>query len=337
MSTKAASEYNGYLADVNGVVKGTIQVKVAKPGKDGKASVKATVVLGKKKVSLKAKEKGKAVISENGPTAVELSGGDACEVLLGTDGILGFYGAYTIDGSRNFFTSKIKDEQDFANGILKKWLGTVLVFWDGGSLSVSIASKGKAKVSGTLVDGKTKVSANAVFLVGEEWCCIPVSAPKANLAFAIWLSSDGVTAAVKGLGKDVLLGRPGTLAANATFHVSKSAVLWASMSGTVLTDYLPDGVAVTQSGTKWTIPKAGKVTMKKGVLDDSKAGANPSGLKLTYKAKDGSFKGSFKVYADNNGKLKSTTVNVTGYVIDGVGYGTATVKKVGSVDVFVGE
>ena len=73
--------------------------------------------------------------------------------------------------------------------------------------------------------------------------------------------------------------------------------------------------------------------MKGGVLDDSKAGANPSGLKLTYKAKDGSFKGSFKAYADVGGKLKATTVNVTGVMVNGVGHGTATVKGVGSVSV----
>ena len=62
---------------------------------------------------------------------------------------------------------------------------------------------------------------------------------------------------------------------------------------------------------------------------------DPSGLKLTYKAKDGTFKGSFKVYSVNKGKIKTTTVNVTGFLLDGVGYGTATIKKVGSVEVTI--
>ena len=92
---------------------------------------------------------------------------------------------------------------------------------------------------------------------------------------------------------------------------------------------------MAQKGTKWTLPKAGKVVYKDGAVDGSKLGENPSALKLTYKAKDGCFKGSFKVYADNGGKLKATTVNVTGVVINGVGYGTATIKKVGSVPVKV--
>ena len=35
-------------------------------------------------------------------------------------------------------------------------------------------------------------------------------------------------------------------------------------------------------------------------------------LKLTYKAKDGSFKGSFRVYALVDGKIKACSANVTG-------------------------
>ena len=68
-------------------------------------------------------------------------------------------------------------------------------------------------------------------------------------------------------------------------------------------------------------------------MDDSKAGANPSGLKLTYKAKGGGFSGSFKAYAVVGGKLKTVTVNVSGVMVGNVGYGTATIKKVGAVPV----
>ena len=79
------------------------------------------------------------------------------------------------------------------------------------------------------------------------------------------------------------------------------------------------------------MPKAGKVVYKNGAVDESKLGDNPSALKLTYKAKDGSSKGSFKVYVEVNGKLKATTVNVAGVVVGGIGYGTASIKNVGSV------
>ena len=128
------------------------------------------------------------------------------------------------------------------------------------------------------------------------------------------------------------IGKPGTLKAGAAFRIDADA--FAARWGRRALPYLPDGMAVAQSGTKWTLPKAGKVQLAKdGAVDEAKLGANPAGLKLSYKAADGSFKGSFKVYADNGGKLKATTVTVTGMMIDGVGYGAATIKGVGSVSV----
>ena len=333
--TAAASEYNGYLYDEkSGAVKGTIQVKVGKPGKkDGKASVKATVVIGTKKVTLKAKDKGKVTIEKNGPTEIELVGGEACEIALGAEGLAGYYGAYLIDGSRNFFASKNKGEVEEANTILSKWLGSFMVIWDGGSLSVGIAAKGKVKVSGTLANGKTKVSVSTVLLVGEEWCCVSVAAQKANLAFVLWLSHDGQTIVAEGLGDNVLVGKAGALANGAVFHVDADE--FASVFGQTMLPYLPDGVPVTQKGTKWTLPKAGKVVYKNGAVDESKLGDNPCGLKLTYKPKDGSFKGSFKVYTEVKGKPKATTVNVTGFLLNGIGYGTATIKGKGSVAVTI--
>lgn len=100
---------------------------------------------------------------------------------------------------------------------------------------------------------------------------------------------------------------------------------------------MPNGVAITDVGGRWTLPNAGKVVYERGTtnVDPTKTGENPSALKLTYKAKDGTFKGSFKAYADVNGKPKATTVNVTGVMIGNAGYGAATVKKVGSVPVTV--
>ena len=54
-------------------------------------------------------------------------------------------------------------------------------------------------------------------------------------------------------------------------------------------------------------------------------------MKLTYTPKKGTFKGSFKMYALEGAgkatKLKKYTVNVTGLVVDGVGYGVAISKK----------
>ena len=334
--TAAASVYDGYLVDAKGNVAGSIQVKVGKPGKDGKAAVKATVMVGAAKKSLKA-DGGKAAIAADGPTSIRLVGGEACEVTLGAEGLSGTYGPYLIDGARNFFSSKDKGEAGVANDLLAKWLGPVNVVWGGGTVSVSIGKKGKAKVAVTLADG-TKATANAQLLVGEEWLCVPVVVTKkTNLAFTLWLPRNGGVALVEGLSGDAVVGKAGALVANAAFRVGKSAALWQQIPGAVLTDYLPDGVSVTQSGTRWNLPKAGKVAYVRGSkeVDKSKLLDNPSGLKLTYKAKDGSFKGSFKVYAEVNGRLKATTVNVTGVMVGGKGYGTATIKGKGSVSVTV--
>ena len=114
-------------------------------------------------------------------------------------------------------------------------------------------------------------------------------------------------------------------------------------------ELLPDGEPVTASGGKWKFAKAAGVKWakpKKGVeppdiydevtgkgllVDTSGGKTNLSAMKLTYTPKKGTFKGSFKVYAlEGEGKarkLKKYTVNVSGVVVGGVGYGTATCKN----------
>ena len=120
-------------------------------------------------------------------------------------------------------------------------------------------------------------------------------------------------------------------------------------TGTLLTSLLPDDETATVKNSKWTFKKAATVKWakpKKGaalpdiydkdsgkglIIDDSKDKTNLSGLKLTYTPKKGTFKGSFKVYTlEGTGKatkLKKYTINVSGFVLDGVGYGNATCKK----------
>ena len=344
----AASVYDGYLYNKStGALAGTIQVKVGKPGKDGKAAVKATVIgLDGKKKSLKAAEKGKATIESDGTTTVELVGGDACEVKIGAKGMSGTYGSYDIDGALNVFTSKDAADKATAATVLGKWQGVVNVAWrsdaterlagDGSpyhTLSVTIANKGKAKVAGTLADG-TKVSARSQLLVGDEWCCVPVLEPKkSHLAFVLWLPADAtgrVPPMVVGL-ENAIVGKPGTLKAGAEFRMNEV------LGDAKYADYLPNGVPVT-GGAKWVLPKAGKVQLAKdGLVDVAKLLENPSALKLTYTAKTGSFKGSFKAYSDVRGKPKGVTVNVTGVLVDGIGYGAATIKKIGSVPVTISD
>ena len=339
-----ASEYNGYLYSKGRAIVGTIQMKVGKPNKDGMAAVKATMIgLDGKKKSLKAVGKGKVLVSTTGPTTVVLAGDDACEVTFGSKGMSGTYGAYTIDGALNVFTSKAAVDKSVAAAALGKWKGALNVAWrlagDGSPyqmLTVTIAAKGKAKVTGTLADG-TKVSASSQLVVGEDWCCVPVVvAKKGKLAFEVWLprgTAATSAAVVDGLA-DAIVGKPGTLRAGAKFCIDADA--FAARWGQRALPYLPDGVPVT-GGAKWTLPKAGKVVYVKGTtdVDEAKAGDNPSALKLIYTSKTGAFKGSFKAYVDVKGRPKATTVNVTGVLVGGIGYGAATVKKVGGVAVTV--
>ena len=120
----------------------------------------------------------------------------------------------------------------------------------------------------------------------------------------------------------------------------------ASLPAGALEELLPDGEPVTASGGKWKFAKAASVKWakpKKGadpsayydavagkdlVVDTLGGKTNLSGMKLAYTPKKGTFKGSFKVYAlEGEGKakkLKKCTIKVSGVVVDGVGYGTAT-------------
>ena len=105
----------------------------------------------------------------------------------------------------------------------------------------------------------------------------------------------------------------------------------------------PDGEPVyVKNGNKFSFDKVPSIKYKRyregnetwyeldGLNDETKT--NVTGLKLTYTAKTGVFKGSFKVYASNEccaegkPKLKKYTVNVMGCIIDGVGYGSAVLK-----------
>ena len=335
-----AATYDGYLYRDEEIA-GTITVKVGKPNKkNGLASVKATVELAGGKKTLKAAGNGKALMAGDAPTTVALAGGEACEVTLGSDGIKGTYGAYGIDGARNVFVSKDSQDKAAASSALRAWQGAVTVAWEGAQgwngISVSIAGKGKVKVSGNLADG-TKVSAKGQLVAGEEWCCVPVlETKKSHLAFMLWLPLDASGTALPGtigLGDGVKAGKPRYLRGDpSTFHVDSAA--FNAMWGQAALPYLPNGVPV-RGGVKWDLPKAGKVVYVKGTatVDETKLGDNPSALKLKYKSKDGTFSGSFKAYAEASGKPKGTTVNVTGVLVDGVGYGTATVKTVGRVPV----
>lgn len=336
----AATVYSGYLMDGDGAVAGTIQVKAAKAKanrKTGATTSKLSVTIQPatgKKVSLKGD-----LDVDAGAITIASKDGRTLDLELGENGILGTYGEWEIDGARDVFSSKASADKAVANDMLAKWKGTLALVFGDGSLTVTVGAKGKAKVSGTLANG-TKVSASAQMIVGDEWCCIPVVVAKkgVSLAFCLWLSADSETADVTGLGEDFVLGRPGALGAGASLVLGSDALAQLIGDGSYKA-YFPNGVSVEQRGTKWVVAdgaKAGKVVLgRDGLVDAAKAGANPSALRLIYRAKDGTFSGSFKAYVNARGKPKAVSVSVSGVVIDGVGYGTVTVKNLGSIPVMI--
>lgn len=204
--------------------------------------------------------------------------------------------------------------------------------------SIVFAAKGKAKVTGALPDG-TKVSASSQLIVGSEWCCLPIVYSKTgnSLAFMLWFDRAGNFDSVSGLttwkGKgfevswndDVAASKVGNLSGTSYFHLVEMPV---EINGAeIIRELLPTDVSIAPTGAKWDIAKAETVKIDRS--GNLSYGANPSGLKLTFTAKTGTFKGSFVFYTLNNGKLKKNTVTVSGVVVDGVGYGTASIKKMG--------
>lgn len=107
-----------------------------------------------------------------------------------------------------------------------------------------------------------------------------------------------------------------------------------------LSDVSPDGVGVICTAKKWKAEKAGKVKCSKKTGDYEASDVNPAALKLSYSKKKGTFSGSFVLYGileTNKGtyKFKKFKATVKGSVVGGVGYGTATIKNVGSFPVSV--
>ena len=333
-----AETWNGYVVDpaAGDVVAGTIQVKAGKPNKKtGLSKLNVTVQLsgGKKK-----KLKGSTF---DGTFTGDLDG-RALYIRLGYSSLSGTFGGYALDGTRNVFTAKDADSKIVAARALNRWQGTYVVAWPGVSgwngLSLEVKTKGKVKASGTLADG-TKVSATTQLLVGERECAIAVSWTKktASVACLVWLCEDGTVECANlpgGVSALIANARSGAyLQTGAKLHVDTASL--SEVVHGLQEDLLPDGMEVRMNGTKFDVDKTGRITVKNGAIDLSKAGTNPSGLKLKYKVKDCTFKGSFNGYVLSGDKLKKVKVQVSGVVLGRVGYGTATVKKVGSVPVTI--
>ena len=330
-----AAVYNGYLHDGDAVV-GTVQVNVSK-GKVNRKSVRfeakvtATVTFAgnAKKVSFKG-----GIADETGKVTGLVASGHSLDVMLGVDGLSGTCDGYKIDGARNVFKGKSAADKSAAADAVRLYQGTYNVALDVGTLSVTVDKNGKAKIAGTV--GGNKVIATSQLVVGGGCATVPVViAKKVNLAFCLWLTAEGAAEVRGDVSPSWKAGRAGNIGERAKFSLDLTVAQGLDALLGLYGDFLPDGIGVSADGKKWVVAdgaKAGKpVLLDKSTgeldMDKSKFTDNMSGLKLSYKAKDGTFTGSFKVYSFEFGKIKSYTAKVTGVVIEKKGYGTAMIKK----------
>lgn len=336
-AAKSAAVFDGWLLD-DGEIAGTVLVKAGKANRStGESKLTATVLSGTstRKLSFRG------TMGTDGSATLTCRGQADMALRLGETELEGEWGGLKVKGARNLFTSKDKAEVSSVSAELGPWLGAINVAWpslDGGwnGMTATVAKKGKVKVSGTLANG-TKVSVSAQAIRADTAFMVPVvNAKKVPFAFclSIPLSGGGVT--VTGL-PGAVAGKANDLASGSAFQMDPAA-LCGLLGDSTFATYLPDGLSVRQSGTKWVVAdgaRAGKVVYVRGTdeVDADKAGANPAALKLSFTRKTGAFKGSFKAYQAVKGKPKAVTVAVFGVLVDGVGYGTATIKKLGGVTV----
>ena len=179
------------------------------------------------------------------------------------------------------------------------------------------ARRGTVKLSASatlLTGGKAKkISAKATSLTtgGSGRATLLFKAPLGEMTFA--MAADGTFSLNNGsyvmaraaVGGALKSGQQGT------FHLENFDL---AVSGELQRDLLPYAEPFTVVNGKWKFSQP-----------------NNSSLKLTYTAKTGIFKGSFKAFAlvEKNGKNSRAkyTVKVVGFVVDGTGYGEASCKR----------
>lgn len=333
-----STTWDGYVIGDDESAVGVVQLKVGKPNKKtGLSKVSATVqIVGEKKLNLKG-------TTFDGQLEMVAKDGRKLSLRLSESGMSGDFNGMSVDGARNVFKAGDAASKLVAAQILRHWQGRYVTVFKGnsgyGGLALEVKSKGNVRVAGALADG-TKVNGKAQLLVGERECAVPFCWTKnsAKMSFLVWFCEDGSLEISNlndpGIPAAIANQKTGAyLPSESALRVS-SADISAMLGSNVLVEYLPDGVSVVQNGGKWVLAKAGKLSIKRGEIQVK--GDNPSGLKLSYKLNDSTFKGSFTAYSLVDGKLKKQKFEILGIVIDGKGYGTAVAKKIGCVPVTIG-
>lgn len=346
-SVTVARTYTGYVAS-DGKAVGKVALKVGRANsRTGISKITATVqILGRKNVTYSTK----AIIKDSSLDAVTLTrtAGGTMSVTVAGDAFTGEIDGMEIAGERNVSAAKEARAGEYAawKGVYNVALeasgatGSGAVFTRGFSvLAVSVLAKGKAKATGVMADG-TRVSATGLQLLLSEdgsAACVPVVAPMyrgklGGFGFLLWLSKDGSVEVTS------LSEWDATCSATATFTASMNCVAAARLAtpkdGTWSFAVDEDEVPVTIGGLpvqRDLLPSNISVTSASGRL----AAEKDDDAKLSIKriASTGLFKGKFTIFTQGGTRLKKTTTSFNGAIIDGVGYGSAVVKKTGTAKV----
>jgi len=304
--------YNGWVRNADGTLAGQLTVKAAKPAKpekggQSKLTITYTPFGGKKQTIKLANDAmpvagGVATVAIPGVGTVKLTG----DAIVGVD--------VDVQAGRDLLKSKDKGEKAaaaaFAAGKSGVW--TFALGTDDGyaAFSVSVDKKGKGKLAGALPDG-TKVSARTQGVLGDGVLAVPFAyAKKGSLGLVFWVKGDGAVSIsdLSASGGAFGTARPAVVAPSAAFRLADGERTFTA--GEVSQKF-------EVSGGKWNVPKANR---------KAETNPNPFALKLSYKAKDGTAKGTFTVV---DGKVK-TKYTVVGAVVGGRFYGSAYVRNAGS-------
>ena len=360
-----AHSYNGYLLDGGGDMAGTILLKTSKgrwSSAEEQTNVTATatvVLLGEDKIKLK----GTLGEDLSGTlTATAKSDERELDISIRGSDMDGTFDDYIVVGVRDISGKNTYLDRTKAKATGDNWKGNYVVVFQAESdessfgngyvgLSVKVKSNGKARVSGTMPDG-TKVSYTGRMEISDDSCALPVvvqlhSGKKGGFGFLLTFSDADSDVSLSALSNWSNPDGPFVASLAAEGAGLASGIQSNSLTFSLEEEFeiediddslLPSDVPVTVSGGRWRTPKTDKV---KFVAEDSAYEVrteygNPSGLSLSAKSNVGTFRGRFKVFAVTEaGQPKKYTATVKGAMLDGVGYGTATIKNVGSVPVTV--
>lgn len=331
---EGSTTYIGWVRDENGGLKGTIIIKIGKPGDGGvfKPTVTWTPIGGRKKTV--------KILKEGYPTVdnpvLEIPG--VGEVHIGGQSVGGVN--VDVQASADFSKNKAR-KADYNTRLARKagtWTFAFVTDQGPATFSVTVSKKGKGKLTGFLPDG-TKVSASAQGALGDSALAIPFAfGKKAPCGFVFWVQDDG-TADVSDFSRLRTAKAEFEIAEKvgpAALHAHEAAMYRFVLDETAVHESVLDAIgetfrpiSIVFNGKKFDMGKAAKVTYKNGEWDVK--GDNVSGLKLAYSK--GELKGSFTIYAVTGGKLVKNKFTVSGVMVNDVGYATATNKKLKPIPV----